>query len=122
MKKKKSFTDECLAAKKKEREEANDDDGIDYKDLYFKELKKKNERNERKRYIDDIYDGDDKKESDRKRARKSDEFDGKSVSGEHHGKYYIENGICYKESDEDQANKDGFYIYRDGKYYKRLEE
>ena len=116
--KNKSFTDECIAASKKERLEnaANNDDGINYKGLYFEELRK----NQRKRKIDDIYDfGDIKTENERKRFKDND--GNAQVKGETHGLYYIEEGICYKESTEDAANKDGFYIYRNGKYYKRLD-
>ena len=125
--KKKSFTDNCIAASKtaraETRTESKSDDGIDYKSLYFKELKRNNNR---KRKIEEIYDDDDydfKKETDSKRFKKNDENgDELAVKGESHGLYYIEDNVCYKRCEEHAAKKDGFYIFRGGKYYKRLDE
>ena len=128
--KKKSFGNECINGKSFGDQGINKksfgDDGIDYKELYLKEMKK----NQRKRKIEEVYDygdygdhgdyGYDKKENERKRFKDDDGYD--RVKGEFHGLYYIEDGQCYKETTEDAANKDGFYIYRRGKYYKRLDE
>ena len=116
--KKKSFTDDCMAAMKKRREEsaANVDADVDFKELHFKKLKK----NKRKRNVDDVYvDGEYKQENEPKRFK--DDDGGRSEKGEVRGSFYIEGGVCYKESDEDAAHKDGFCVHRDGKYYKRLD-